>query len=685
MGMCGLGPIACVITVMAMIPEQPRNGDAVTASRYGSPRATLRSLHGFLELARIDPKQVAGAIECLDVTELPAGAPTAGLLAMNLDTVLSAREISPSLLPDDPTLEVFELPEFEGHSIVLRKGADSRFRFDRATVAAIPEMWVQVQKLVRDKNRELAGINVAPEFASPRATFRTFLLALTRSDLERASRCLDLRAIPTVCRREVGEQLVTRLKQVIDRERVAGLTDIPDTNYADPYVWLSKPVGVIELAREFDGPRKGEWLFSAGTVASIDRLFDECEDRPYDTTLLGLSSYRTDADPMGATELWLRARLPAALRKHVLALRSVNFEIYQIPAAILGIAAAWLLGWTTRHLLGWVVSRWARWKGIPLVRQEIDARIRPFGYLTMALAIRCMTLLLCLDAPVLVLCLGFLNPVIWILVGWTLFRVIDLIGDVIDVGVVRTGRGSKVALMVWPVASLAARLVIGLTVAFRLLTIFDTDLSAVLAGLGIGGLAFALGAQDTLKNLFGSITLIADRPFVVGDRVKIGGIEEGTVEMVGLRSTRIRGADDTLITIPNSNLTTMLIANPGRRRFRQYKTTLKLDHETPTDHLLALRDGIRKLVLDHPCSLKKGYQVTVKDVCPDSIDVAVKVEFDVNSREDEDEAREHLIVGILKLTDELGICLARLNSLSTGVLTDARPKTPSFKGGAGPA
>lgn len=683
--MTGMAPITCVMAMIVIGQGPPRADDEAMARRYGSPRATVRSLHGFLELARFDPRQVAGAIACLDTDGLTGGSPAAGMLAAKLDTVLQAREIVPSLVPDDPTLDHAELAEFQGHAIAVRKGPDGWFRFDRETVAAIPEMWTQVQPLVRDRNRELAGINVAPEFATPRSTFRSFLVAMTRSDLTRARRCLDLHEVPAVCRREVGEQLAVRLKQVIDREQVAGLADIPDTNYADPYVWLSEPDGVIELAREFEGPRKGEWLFSAETVASIDRLFDACEDRPFDPALIGLASYPTEADPMGATEVWLRSRMPAFLRRHVLAVRSLNFEIYQIPAAIVGAAIAWLIGLAVRRLLGWLLAEWVHRKKVPLTREAIDLRLRPLGFLVMGLGLRWMVLLLCLDMPPLVLCLSFLNPLIWVLAAWALCRVIDLIGDLIDVLCLQSSRVSAVARMVWPVTSLAAKLVILVAVLCRLLTVFGWDLSTVLAGLGIGGLAFALGAQDSLKNLFGSITLIADRPFVVGDRVKIGGTEEGIVEMVGLRSTRLRGFDDTQITIPNSNLTTMLISNPGRRRFRQYKTILTVGHDTPPDRLLAFRDGIRQLILDHPNSLKKGYQAAVKDVCPDSIDVVVKVEFDVASLAAEDEARERLIVGILKLADDLGVSLARPRAMTTVTLADARGDGSPIKVGAGPA
>src|SRR5204863_124280 len=114
---------------------------------------------------------------------------------------------------------------------------------------------------------------------------------------------------------------------------------------------------------------------------------------------------------------------------------------------------------------------------------------------------------------------------------------------------------------------------------------------------------------DSLKNLFGSFTLIADRPFVVGENVKIGDHEVGVVEVVGLRSTRIRTTDDTLLIVPNSNLTTMNITNFGRRRYRRYNTRIGVIHATPVEKLLAFRDGIRELVRKQPHTRKDLFEV----------------------------------------------------------------------------
>ena len=102
---------------------------------------------------------------------------------------------------------------------------------------------------------------------------------------------------------------------------------------------------------------------------------------------------------------------------------------------------------------------------------------------------------------------------------------------------------TTLAAMGYPVLSLVLKILVVVCGLAAVLKLFDFDVGTVLAGLGIGGLAFALAAQDTLKNFFGSLMLIADRTFRVGDLVKIGG-NEGVVESVGLRTTRIRGLDD---------------------------------------------------------------------------------------------------------------------------------------------
>ena len=102
---------------------------------------------------------------------------------------------------------------------------------------------------------------------------------------------------------------------------------------------------------------------------------------------------------------------------------------------------------------------------------------------------------------------------------------------------------------------------------------FGFSAVGIISGMGIGGIAIALAAQNTIANLFGSVTVLMDRPFVIGDWIVTNNIE-GEVEVVGLRSTRIRTFYNSLVTVPNNVLTTAIIDNMGRRHFRRYKTML---------------------------------------------------------------------------------------------------------------
>ena len=148
--------------------------------------------------------------------------------------------------------------------------------------------------------------------------------------------------------------------------------------------------------------------------------------------------------------------------------------------------------------------------------------------------------------------------------------------------------------------------------------------------------------------------LIADRTFRVGDLVKISG-NEGVVESVGLRTTRIRGLDDSLLTIPNSDLTTAHVTNFGARRFRRFRTQFNVPYATSTERLIEFREGILDLVRDHARLRPRNYEVAINDLGKSGIEILVEVFFDVSDGHEELVARDGLILEILRLADRLGI------------------------------
>jgi MscS family membrane protein len=130
------------------------------------------------------------------------------------------------------------------------------------------------------------------------------------------------------------------------------------------------------------------------------------------------------------------------------------------------------------------------------------------------------------------------------------------------------------------------------------LAVVGVNVISIVAGLGIGGLVVALAAKDSVENIFGSLTILFDMPFALGDWVKIDKVE-GVVEEINLRSTRIRTFEDSVITLPNSNLIKASVENFGARRFRRQKMTLRFNHDSDPAAIEAFctdyRAGIQKI------------------------------------------------------------------------------------------
>jgi MscS family membrane protein len=128
--------------------------------------------------------------------------------------------------------------------------------------------------------------------------------------------------------------------------------------------------------------------------------------------------------------------------------------------------------------------------------------------------------------------------------------------------------------------------------------LIDKPLTSVLAGLGIGGLAFALAAQDTLKNFFGSLAIFTDKPFLIGERVVIDG-HDGPIEDVGLRSTRIRTLEGHLVSVPNGELASKTIQNIGRRPYIRRLFNIGITYDTPPEKVERALEIIKDILKDH--------------------------------------------------------------------------------------
>jgi MscS family membrane protein len=181
------------------------------------------------------------------------------------------------------------------------------------------------------------------------------------------------------------------------------------------------------------------------------------------------------------------------------------------------------------------------------------------------------------------------------------------------------------------------------------------DMKSIIAGLGIGGIAFALAAKDTLSNIFGSLTVLVDRPFSIGDWVVIDGETEGNVEDVGLRSTRIRTFYDSLITVPNGKLTNVIIDNFGHRKYRRYRTNISIEYSTPPEKLEAFCEGIRQLIIKHKWTRKDYFHVYLNQLAASSLDILVYVFWEVPDWSSELQEKHRLLLDIIRLAKDMDV------------------------------
>jgi MscS family membrane protein len=180
---------------------------------------------------------------------------------------------------------------------------------------------------------------------------------------------------------------------------------------------------------------------------------------------------------------------------------------------------------------------------------------------------------------------------------------------------------------------------------------------SVLAGLGIGGLAIALAAKDSLANLLGSMLILFEKPFRVGDYIRLSGTE-GTVEDVGFRSTRIRTLDNSLVSIPNDSVINTTVENLSLRPKRRQRFTLGVIYETPRATLEAFVEGIRTVILDHGETEKDNIQVSFYNLAESSLDILVIFHLLVADYPSELRGRHEILAGIMDLAERMGVSFA---------------------------
>jgi len=176
----------------------------------------------------------------------------------------------------------------------------------------------------------------------------------------------------------------------------------------------------------------------------------------------------------------------------------------------------------------------------------------------------------------------------------------------------------------------------------------------VLAGLGIGGLAVALAARDSLANLLGSIHIMFERPFRIGHRIRVAG-SEGTVEDVGFRSTRIRTADNSLISIPNNSVVNATVENLTMREMVRQKLLIQVTYDTSHEKIEAFALAVKQVIVDNPFTNKEKIFVRLNDFGESSLNILVIFHLIVPDYASELEEREKILLEVMDLAGVMGV------------------------------
>jgi len=501
-----------------------------------------------------------------------------------------------------------------------------------------------------------AGPLAPLDMSSPRATLTSFISTVDRvaanfRDLsQRGVRqenarlvqlglgCLDLSAMPPSLVETEGREAAVQLKEVLDRIPLPPLDAVPDAaavKSAGIDRWRL-PNTEITLVRLAAGPRAGDFVFSADSVARAEEFFDRVRHLPY----------RPDAGSPGLFDTYVQLggwMIPEALIRRLPAWAHTTIggeTVWQWMATALLVAVAGAVVAAAARLrlrsagdTFEVVERLLLPASLVAMGSLVDSlctwQIRLTGEnLVAAKVITRAVMLVGVVA-------GVLDGVAWAterLLAWR-----KLGNDSIEGQLVRLASSvGRFLLVAWILIAAADS--------------FGVPVTPLVAGLGAGGLAIALASQYTVENLIAGLVIFADKPVRIGDECQYGAVR-GRVERIGLRSTRIRGIDRTLISIPNAEFAKSQLVNYSGRDRIPFSITLTLPTTSGPPELQRRLERLRSLVAQHPGLDPAASSVTLGDPTADGVTVEIAAVCPGADERSARESREQLLLAALAVID----------------------------------
>ena len=424
--------------------------------------------------------------------------------------------------------------------------------------------------------KKVKPLGPADEFnrGIPRSSLKGYLKAARDGDFERAAKYLDMRYLPGRMDQSQGPQLARQLKIVLDKviwfdlDAVSADPDgFPDDGLPanrDNIGRIKTPDKTVDLLMQRVPRGDGVliWKISNQTVAEIPRLYEYYGYGPFEESL---SKIFPDA-------------------------QFVGWQLWQWVLWLLNLVLAFVLAF----IITWIVNLFLSRKDTAM-RQQIKRFVAwPVRFLLWLLLEQVGLSFIGLSMTVRTL--FRFDPVLPFVMTWTALRLVDLIVFWWGERLRRSGREDAIVLL--QPARTAIRITLVTAAVLFWLDNIGLKISTLLAGLGVGGLAVALAAQDTLKNLLGSIMILLDKPYKVGQRIVAKG-HDGVVEEIGLRSTRMRLLTGHQTTIPNDEMARIDIENIGRRPHIRRLANIGITYDTPPEKIEKAVDIILKILDNH--------------------------------------------------------------------------------------
>jgi MscS family membrane protein len=459
--------------------------------------------------------------------------------------------------------------------------------------------------------------------------------------------CFDLSAIAETARREHSGEAIVLLWEVLSRIELPPLEQVPDraamkelVAAGEPDKWTI-PHTDITLARITEGDHAGEYLFSPSSVALLPQLYQKVEELPYVREM-------TIDHPRRLHKLWAGWMIPPRVIESL-----PGWLIAEIGDQVIWKWLAVLLILFVLLFVTWRVQRRARrattgdsW------RKNLRPLAAPASFLLLMWMAEYLVRVQVGITGVATDVVQILFPALtYLAMAWLVWQGALFIAE----SIIRSPRISDQGLDAHLLRLLAR--VVGLCGVLAILfwggNRLGLPLYGLIAGVSVGGLAVALAGQGTLENFLGSINIFADRVVRIGDVCRYG-TDVGTVEAIGLRSTRLRAPDRTVTTVPNADFAKMHITNFSKRDRMLLKSTVGLRYETTPGQMHNILTGLRDLLASHPGIVRDPIRVRFVSFGDSALNVEIFAYANTSDFNEFLSIQEDILLRIIELVEASG-------------------------------